>query len=27
MIFSKDSNKRLEIREVIAIPRNKKWYP
>lgn len=26
MIFSKDSNKRLEIREVIAIPRNKKWY-
>jgi len=27
MIFSKDTNKRLEIREVIAIPRNKKWWP
>jgi len=27
MIFSKDANKRLEIREVIAIPRSKKWWP
>lgn len=27
MIFSKDTRKRLEIREVIAIPRNKKWWP
>ena len=27
MIFSKDTSKRLEIREVIAIPRSKKWWP
>jgi len=26
LIFAKDSKKRLEIREVIAIPRNKKWW-
>lgn len=27
MLFSKDTSKRLEIRELIAIPRGKKWWP